>query len=48
MAEVRESFRLPPMTTTKTEVLTKQVVEEARKDPSALAQIVRSWLNEAS
>jgi flagellar M-ring protein FliF len=46
MAEIRESFKLPPMVTTKTEVLTKQVIEEARKDPSALAQIVRSWLNE--
>jgi flagellar M-ring protein FliF len=46
--EVRDSFRLPPLTTTKTEVLTRQVVEEARKDPSAMAQIVRSWLNEAS
>jgi flagellar M-ring protein FliF len=48
MNEIRETFRLPPLTTTKTEVLTKQVIEEARKDPSALAQIVRSWLNEAS
>ena len=48
MAEVRDSFRLPPLTTTKTEVLTRQVVEEARKDPSAMAQIVRSWLNEAA
>jgi flagellar M-ring protein FliF len=48
MAEARDSFRLPPLTTTKTEVLTRQVVEEARKDPSAMAQIVRSWLNEAS
>ncbi len=48
MSEMHETFRLPPLTTTKTEVLTKQVLEEARKDPSALAQIVRSWLNEAS
>jgi flagellar M-ring protein FliF len=47
IAEIRESFKLPPMLTTKTEVLTKQLIEEARKDPSALAQIVRSWLNES-
>jgi flagellar M-ring protein FliF len=47
MAEIRESFKLPPMLTTKTEVLTKQLLEEARKDPSAMAQIVRSWLNES-
>jgi flagellar biosynthesis/type III secretory pathway M-ring protein FliF/YscJ len=47
MAEIRESFKLPPMSTSKTEVLTKQVIEQARKDPAALAQIVRSWLNES-
>ena len=47
IAEIRESFKLPPMLTTKTEVLTKQLIEEARKDPSSLAQIIRSWLNES-
>ncbi len=47
LAEVREAFKLPPMVTTKTEILTKQLLEEARQDPSALAQIIRSWLNEA-
>ena len=47
MAEIRESFKLPPMLTTKTEVLTRQLLEEARKDPSAMAQIIRSWLNES-
>ena len=47
IAEIRESFKLPPMLTTKTEVLTKQLIEEARKDPNALAQIIRSWLNES-
>jgi flagellar M-ring protein FliF len=47
MAEIRESFKLPPMLTTKTEVLTKQLLEETRKDPNAMAQIVRSWLNES-
>lgn len=40
-------FKLPPMLTTKTEVLTRQVAEEARKDPAALAQVVRTWLSES-
>lgn len=48
LAEAREAFRLPPLSTTKTEILTRQVIEEARKDPSALAQIIRSWLNEGA
>jgi flagellar biosynthesis/type III secretory pathway M-ring protein FliF/YscJ len=47
IAEIRESFKLPPLLTTKTEILTKQMIEEARKNPSSLAQIVRSWLNES-
>lgn len=46
IASIREAFKLPPMTTTKTEVLTKQVMQEAQKDPVALAQIIRSWLSE--
>ncbi|MFL6302925.1 MAG: flagellar basal-body MS-ring/collar protein FliF [Candidatus Sulfotelmatobacter sp.] len=48
LADIRESFRLPEAITTKAEVLTKQVAEEARKDPVALAQIIRSWLSESS
>jgi len=47
-AEVRESFNLPPVLTSKTEILTKQLTEEAEKDPVALAQIIRSWLNEGT
>jgi flagellar M-ring protein FliF len=47
-AELRESFNLPPLLTSKTEILTKQLTEEAEKDPVALAQIVRSWLNEGT
>ncbi|HXE04953.1 MAG TPA: flagellar basal-body MS-ring/collar protein FliF [Bryobacteraceae bacterium] len=46
IAGIREAFKLPPMTTTKTEVLTNQVMQEAQKDPVALAQIIRSWLSE--
>jgi flagellar biosynthesis/type III secretory pathway M-ring protein FliF/YscJ len=48
IAEMKEAYKLPPMITTKTELLTKQVTEEARKDPAALAQIIRTWLNESS
>jgi flagellar M-ring protein FliF len=47
IAEIRESFNLPPMLTSKTEVLTRQLIEEARKNPSSLAQIIRSWLNDS-
>jgi flagellar M-ring protein FliF len=47
LAEIKEAFKLPVMTTTKAEILTKQVTEEARKDPIALAQIIRTWLNES-
>jgi flagellar M-ring protein FliF len=47
LSDIRESFKLPPIVTTKTEILTKQLVEEAREDPAALAQIIRSWLNES-
>jgi flagellar M-ring protein FliF len=46
IAEGREAFSLIPAGTTKSEVLTQHVAEEARKDPAALAQIIRSWLNE--
>jgi flagellar M-ring protein FliF len=43
-----EAFHLAPMMTTKSQVLTKQVAEEAQKDPAALARVLRSWLNDAS
>ncbi len=39
-------FKLAPIMTTKSQVLTKQVGEEAQKDPAALARVLRSWLNE--
>jgi flagellar M-ring protein FliF len=46
LMEASADFKLPPMLTSKTEVLTKQLSEEAQKDPMALAQIIRTWLNE--
>lgn len=43
-----EAFKLAPIMTTKSQVLTRQVAEEAKKDPAALARVLRSWLNETS
>ncbi len=45
--EALNSLKLPPVTTKKTEVLAKHISEEAKKEPAAIAQIVRGWLNEA-
>jgi flagellar M-ring protein FliF len=46
--ESADTSKLAPIMTTKSQVLTKQVAEEAQKDPAALARVVRSWLNESS
>ncbi len=46
LENLAEAFKLPAGGTTKAEVLTRQVNEQAHKDPAALAQIVRTWLNE--
>jgi flagellar biosynthesis/type III secretory pathway M-ring protein FliF/YscJ len=40
------SLKVQPVTTKKTEVLTKHIAEETKKDPAAMAQIVRGWLSE--
>lgn len=45
-AEVLNSLKVQPVTTKKTEVLTKHIAEETKKDPAAMAQIVRAWLHE--
>jgi flagellar M-ring protein FliF len=42
--EILNSLRMPEITTKKAEVLVKQIQTEARKDPIAAAQVVRSWL----
>jgi len=39
-------MKLPKVTTKKTEVLTKHLVEVAKKDPIATAQVLRTWLRE--
>ncbi len=44
--DLAEALKLPAGGNTKTEILTRQVNEQAHKDPAALAHIVRTWLNE--
>jgi flagellar biosynthesis/type III secretory pathway M-ring protein FliF/YscJ len=44
--EALKSLKLGAVKTKKTEVLTKHLVEEAEKEPAAMAQLVRTWLNE--
>lgn len=44
-AEELMKLKLPAVSTKKTEVLTKHISSEAKKDPTAMAQVVRSWLH---
>ena len=37
-----------PAATNKTDVLTKHLADEARKDPQTMAQLIRTWLHEES
>jgi flagellar M-ring protein FliF len=43
--EVLNNLKLPPIKTKKSEVLLKHIGEEARKDPVAMAHVIRTWLN---
>lgn len=49
-AEAEELAKLQAATvaTTKTDILTKHVSEEARKNPAAIAQVLRNWLEETA
>jgi len=47
-AAAGDAFKLAPIMTTKSQVLTRQVGEEAQKDPAALARVLRSWLNDTA
>ncbi len=47
-AEELMKLKFPEIKTKKTEILAKHIVEEAKKDPRAMAQVVRSWLNDGS
>ena len=44
-AEALMELKLPAIATKKTDVLTKHIAAEAKKDPGAMAQVVRSWLH---
>jgi flagellar biosynthesis/type III secretory pathway M-ring protein FliF/YscJ len=44
-AEAMLQLKLPEVTTKKTEVIKKHIAAEAKKDPTAMAQVVRTWLN---
>ncbi len=44
-AEAMLQLKLPEVQTKKTEVIKRHIAAEARKDPTAMAQVVRSWLN---
>jgi flagellar M-ring protein FliF len=43
--EALMALKLPAQTTKKTEVLTKHIAAEARKDPTSMAHVIRTWLN---
>ncbi len=47
-AEELMKLKLPVVATKKTEVLTKHIMAEAKKDPAVLAQVVRTWLTNAN
>jgi flagellar M-ring protein FliF len=44
--EVLASLKLPSVKTKKTEVLSKQLLEETKKDPQAMAHVLRAWVME--
>ena len=45
-AEELMKLKLPAVSTKKTEVLTKHISAESKKDPAGMAQVVRSWLSD--
>jgi flagellar M-ring protein FliF len=44
-ADAMLQLKLPEIQTKKTEVIKKHIAAEVKKDPTAMAQVVRSWLN---
>lgn len=44
-AEAMLSLKLPAVSTKKSDVLVKHIAAEVKKDPVAMAHVVRSWLN---
>src|SRR5229473_378610 len=45
-SDALNALKLPPVTK-KTEVLGKHIAEQAKKDSTVMAQVMRSWMNEA-
>jgi flagellar M-ring protein FliF len=45
-AEALSQLKLPPLTTKKAEVLTRHLVDSAKKDPKAAAHVLRTWLTD--
>jgi flagellar M-ring protein FliF len=45
-AEALNALRLPPVTK-KTEVLTKHIAEQAKKDSASMAHVVRAWMSDS-
>lgn len=43
--EALNSLKLPTVKTKKAEVLAKHIGEEAKRDPTVMAQVIRTWLN---
>jgi flagellar biosynthesis/type III secretory pathway M-ring protein FliF/YscJ len=44
-AEAILALKIPTVSTKKTDVLTKHIASEVKKDPVAMAHVVRNWLN---
>jgi flagellar biosynthesis/type III secretory pathway M-ring protein FliF/YscJ len=47
-ADALHALKMGPATTKKGEVLTKHILEEVKKDPKVVAQIIRTWVNEGA
>jgi flagellar biosynthesis/type III secretory pathway M-ring protein FliF/YscJ len=45
-SDALNALKLPPVTK-KAEVLSKHIAEQAKKDSTVMAQVMRSWMNEA-
>ena len=46
-SEALNALKMPPVTTKKTEVLTKHISEQAKKDSMGMAQVLRTWMSES-
>jgi flagellar M-ring protein FliF len=44
--EVLDSIGVPQLTTKKAEILVRHITDQAKRDPIAMAQLIRSWITE--